>query len=47
MLQYFNWFPTVEEIRLAFNELSRSGAEDVILLHCVLNYPTEDCGILK
>ena len=35
---------TVEEIRLAFNELSRSGAEDVILLHCVLNYPTEDCG---
>lgn len=31
---------TVEEIDLAIDTLNQSGCEDVVLLHCILNYPT-------
>lgn len=33
---------TMEEIDLALDTLERSGCPDVVLLHCILNYPTED-----
>jgi len=33
---------TIEEIDLALETLHDSGCEDIALLHCILNYPTED-----
>jgi len=32
---------TLEEIELAMFELSKHGAKEIILLHCILNYPTQ------
>jgi len=32
---------TIEEIELAMHELSEHGAKEIILLHCILNYPTK------
>ena len=33
---------TLGEIDIAIEALSRSGCEDIALLHCILNYPTEN-----
>jgi len=33
---------TIEEIRSAVSELTNYGATDIVLLHCILNYPTSD-----
>ena len=33
---------TMSEIGAAVNELVQSGCEDIVLLHCILNYPTHD-----
>lgn len=34
---------TLDEIREGVRELREAGAPDVILLHCILSYPTEEC----
>lgn len=33
---------TMEEIDMAVNELVQTGCENIVLLHCILNYPTQD-----
>jgi len=33
---------TIEEIYNAVNELKQNGAPEIVLLHCILNYPTEN-----
>lgn len=33
---------TIQEIRSAVSELTKYGATDIVLLHCILNYPTSD-----
>lgn len=33
---------TIEEIQNAVNELNHNGAPEIVLLHCILNYPTEN-----
>lgn len=33
---------TLAEIDMAVNELKRNGCEQLVLLHCILNYPTRD-----
>jgi sialic acid synthase SpsE len=33
---------TIEEIQFAFDVLQDSGAKEITLLHCVLNYPTDN-----
>jgi len=33
---------TIQEIRGAVTELKNYGATDIVLLHCILNYPTND-----
>jgi sialic acid synthase SpsE len=32
---------TLVEIDIAVNELSQNGCKDIVLLHCILNYPTD------
>ena len=33
---------TIQEIRSAVSELTNHGATEIVLLHCILNYPTSD-----
>ena len=33
---------TIQEIRTAVSELTNYGATEIVLLHCILNYPTSD-----
>lgn len=33
---------TIEEIQAAVNELNQNGASEIVLLHCILNYPTQN-----
>lgn len=35
---------TLGEIDVAVDALKRGGCEDLVLLHCILNYPTENCN---
>jgi len=35
---------TLGEIDIAINELSRSGCQNLALLHCILNYPTDNAN---
>jgi sialic acid synthase SpsE len=35
---------TLAEIDAAVDTLKRSGCQDMILLHCILNYPTDNCN---
>ncbi|MCM8622173.1 MAG: N-acetylneuraminate synthase family protein [Candidatus Accumulibacter sp.] len=35
---------TLGEIDVAVEALTRAGCQDIVLLHCVLNYPTENCN---
>jgi len=33
---------TLDEIDIAIDTLTRAGCKDIVLLHCILNYPTDD-----